>query len=79
MWSVKFMATDVVKGYHVLPSGAKKILADEAEKTKEKEVAALNLRKLTSYNGLMLVQEDLFWFQIIEETKIKKTSLQTQN
>ena len=35
MWSGKSMAAAGIKGYHVILAGAKKILADDADKTKE--------------------------------------------
>ena len=47
MWSGKFMARDGIKGYHVLLKGAKKILADDAEKT-EIKYSALKLINLTA-------------------------------
>ena len=34
MWSGKLMAGYGIKGYHVLLTGAKKILSDDADKTK---------------------------------------------
>ena len=58
MWSGKLMARYVIKGYHVLITGAKKILADDADKTEDKEFSALNLLNFTSYNELILSQED---------------------
>ena len=36
MWSVKFLARSGIKGYHVLLTGAKKIPADDKDKTKQK-------------------------------------------
>ena len=36
MWSGKLMARYVIKGYHVLITGAKKIPANEADKTEGK-------------------------------------------
>ena len=36
MWSGKFTTRPKIKGYHVLLTGAKKIQADDANKTEEK-------------------------------------------
>ena len=36
MWFRKFMAGSGIKGYHVLLTGANKILADDAEETQNK-------------------------------------------
>ena len=71
MWSEKFTERAEIKGYHVLLTGAKKIMVDDAKKTKEKEIATLKLLRLTSYNELILAQEDSVFFQIIEESKKK--------
>ena len=56
MWSVKFMEGYKINGYHVLLTGDKKILADGADKTKEKEIAALKLPSFTTYNELIISQ-----------------------
>ena len=56
MWLVKFMDISGIKGYHVLLTGDKKILADGADKTKEKEIAALKLPSFTTYNELIISQ-----------------------
>ena len=60
MWLGKFMAKSGIKGYHVLLAGVKKIWAGDADKTKEKEIAALKLLKFTAYSELILAQEDTF-------------------
>ena len=65
MWPGKFMARSEIKGYHVLITGAKKILADDADKTEIKHYA-LKLINLTAYNELILAQEDMVCFQMIE-------------
>ena len=36
MWSEKFMARSGIKCYHAVLTGAKKILADDADKIEEK-------------------------------------------
>ena len=56
MWLVKLMDISGIKGYHVLLTGDKKILADGADKTKEKEIAALKLPSFTTYNELIISQ-----------------------
>ena len=71
MWSGKFIAKSEIKGYHVLPTGAKKIPADDADKTKEKEIDALKLLNFTAYNELIIAQEDTVCFQIIEEARTR--------
>ena len=47
-----------IKGYHVLLTGAKKIPADDADKTKEKYISSLKLLNFTADNELMIAQED---------------------
>ena len=66
----KIMAGSEIKGYHVLLTGDNKILTDEADKTKEK-MYALKLLNFTAYNVIILTQEDMVWFHIIEEAKTK--------
>ena len=60
------MARSEIKGYHILLTGAKKFPADNADKREEKSVSALKLLKFTSYNELVLSQEDTISFQIVE-------------
>ena len=65
------MAISGSKGYDVQITGAKKILADDANKTKKKDIAALQLLNFTAYNDLILAQEDTVCFHIVEEAKTK--------
>ena len=51
------MAGSGIKGYHVLLTGAKKIPADDADKTQEKLFYALKLLNFTAYNKLIIYQE----------------------
>ena len=69
MWSGKSTAGSGIKVYHVILTGAKKIPANDAEKTKEKENSALKLLKFTAYNEIILAQEDTVYFQIFEGAK----------
>ena len=57
IWSGKFMARTRIKGYHVLLTGAKKILADDSDETKYKEVPSPKLINFTAYNELILARE----------------------
>ena len=57
MWSEKLATTAIINGYHVLLPGAKKIMADDADKTEEKYISALKLLNLTAENELVLAQE----------------------
>ena len=50
----KFMSGAVIKGYYVILTSEKKILADGAYKTKEKEIAAHKLLNFTTYNEIIL-------------------------
>ena len=61
------MARSGIKGYHILLTGTKKILADDADETQEKEISALKLVNFKAYNELILSQEDTVCFQIVEE------------
>ena len=63
------MAGTVIKGYHVLLTGAKTISADEKEKRKDKEISELKVLNFTVYNDLILAQDDTVCFHIIEEAK----------
>ena len=56
----KFLARSGIKGYRFLLTGARKIMAYDADKTEEKEVSALKLLDFKSYNKLVLAQEDTF-------------------
>ena len=69
MWSGKFTSRSGIKGNHFLVTNAKKIRADDSDKKKEKEIAALKLLNFTEYNELILAQEDTVCFQTIEEAK----------
>ena len=66
-----FMAKYGMKLYHVLKTRAKKILADIVLKTKVKGVSTLKLVNFTAYNELILAQEEVLCFQIVEEVKKK--------
>ena len=52
------MSRSGIKGYHVILTSAKKIMADEAEDTKEKEIYELKLLNSTAFNGLIFAQEN---------------------
>ena len=65
------MARGVIKGHHVLLTGAKKILEYDADKTEDKEFSALELLNFTAYNELIISQEDMVRFQIVGEAKTK--------
>ena len=69
MWWVKFMEEARIKGYHFLLTVAKKILADDEDKIQEREIAELKLLNLTAYNEIIIIQEDIIYFHIIEEAK----------
>ena len=62
-----------IKGYHVLLTCCKKTLVDYADETEEKEFSSLKLLNLTSYNELIVVQEDKVCFQIVEKAKTKSS------
>ena len=70
MWSGNFIARVVIKGYHVLLTGAKK-MPDEEKDEIRKTIAQLNLLNFTAYNKIILSQEDTVCFQIIEKLKIE--------
>ena len=70
MWSVKFAARVVIKGYDVLLTGDNTILVYDAEKTKLKGFYELKLLNKTANNDLILAQEDTVCFHIVEEAKI---------
>ena len=58
----------VIKGYDILPKGDKVTLADNADKKNDNGVTAtLKLLNKTSYNKIILAQEDTIYFQIMEE------------
>ena len=72
----KFMARSGIKGYHVLLTGVKIITSDDKDETnyrkrirEEKEITELKLLNFTAYNELILAQEDIICFQIVEELK----------
>ena len=71
MWSGKFMARYVIRVYNVLIIGGWKILEDDADKTKVKVISELNLINKTAYNELILAQEDMVYFHIIEEVNMR--------
>ena len=59
----KFMEISGIKEYRALLTVANKILADDINKTQEKETSALKLLNLTAYNELILEQEDTVLYQ----------------
>ena len=71
MWSGEFMTRSGIKGYNALLTGDKKILSDESYKTKYEVVTELKLTNKAAYNNLILAQEDMVYFQIVEEAKKK--------
>ena len=58
MWSGKFMERYVIKLYDVLIKDDKKIPTDNLQKTKVEGVFESKLFNNTSYNELILTQED---------------------
>ena len=56
---------------NVLLTSDKKILADDADKMFLEGVSELKLLNKTSYNELILAQEDTVCFHIVEEMKTK--------
>ena len=56
---------NLIKGYHVVMTGANKVLAGDADKTQEKEISSLRLLNCIAYNGMILAQEDTVYFQIV--------------
>ena len=68
MWWGKFVARYGIKGQDILLRCDKNIPADDADKTKDKLVTTtLNLLNKIFYNDLILVQEDIVCFHIVEE------------
>ena len=65
------MARSGINIYNVIIKFDKKILADNTEETKSKVVSEFKLFNKTSYNELILSQEDTVCFQIVEEAKTK--------
>ena len=65
------MTRSGIKGYNALLTGDKKILSDESYKTKYEVVTELKLTNKAAYNNLILAQEDMVYFQIVEEAKKK--------
>ena len=65
------MTRSGIKGYHVLLPGAREIPANNADKTKVKEISSLKLLNFTTYNNLILTQEETVFFHIVEEVKTK--------
>ena len=64
------MARAGIKGYNILLTGDMKILIDDSEATKGKGVTSkLKLLNKTSYNELILSQEETVSFQIFDEEK----------
>ena len=70
MWSGNFTAKAGIKGYGVLHRGDNKILEDDAE-LKKKRVYVLRLLNKTVSNELILSQEEMVWFQIVEDANTK--------
>ena len=66
-----FMTRSGIKGYHVLLPGAREIPVNNADKTKVKEISSLKLLNFTTYNNLILTQEETVFFHIVEESKTK--------
>ena len=61
------MERSVLKGYNILTTGDAGIPVDNEDETKDIVVTAtLKLLNKTAYNRLVLAQEDMICFQIIE-------------
>ena len=64
------MTREGIKGYYILLTGDAETLADNADETKDNGVtAALKPLNKTSHNKLILSQEDMICFQILENQK----------
>ena len=68
IWSRNSISRPGIKICDVLITGDKK---DYSKETKLKVVSELKLLNKTAYNELVLAQEDMFYFMIVEEVKTK--------
>ena len=74
------MTREGIKGYYIFLTGDAETLEDNADETKDNGVtAALKLLNKTPHNKLILAQEDMICFQVIEESKKKKIKMVTQD
>ena len=69
MWSGEFMARSVIKGYDVLLTGDKKILADDTDETKVTRNSESKLRNNKAYNELIIAHEDTVCFQSLKKKR----------
>ena len=75
----KGMAISGIKRHHVLLNGAKVILTEDTDKTEEKWISGPKLLNFTSYNELILSQEDTVCFLILEEARKNRIITETQD